>query len=764
LEIIRSYFEIKEGDQEFLIKKNIEGKILQLDEKLHGVLPSFYELLSLDVEDAAYHKLEPMQKRERTFEAIRDLLVYESQNRPIILVVEDLHWIDKTSEEFLDYLIGWLAGARILLILLYRPEYTHPWGSKSYYNRIGLDQLTPKSSTELIRSILQDGEAVPELRELILDRAAGNPLFMEEFTHTLLENGSIRCKDRKCVLIKNASEIQVPDTIEGIIAARMDQLEDDIKRTMQLASVIGRDFAFRILETITEMKQGLKSYLLNLQGLEFIYQKSLFPELEYVFKHALTQEVAYNSLLQQRRKEIHEKIGRAIEEHYPERLEEFYEMLAHHYSRSDNFEKAYHFLKLSGDKVMRNHSASEAFCYYKDAMGALNKLRESEGNTRKQLAIIHRMLIPIIVLGFPEDSLPILQAGERIATTLDDKKSLIRFYSNMGMYYSVTGRQTEGRKYSGKAFEEAEKIQDIESMAQSGLDIVIWYLMKGDYKKAIDLASRVTNLIEKTQTQAETFGGPANVYSALVIASGYSMGMLGDFEGALRLCEKGLEDAVSFGNTATQGGAEYYYGSVFMNRGEWETAKVHLQNSIKLCEETSLLLWLALAWSGLGLAEAVLVDPEGGKRNVEKGLKIHRDAHIEWHTSVHIFSLGICHYHSGDLGKTIDLMKEAYRLSEKNQEKHYAGKSLIWLGRMTGKADSQKENEAVEYIQRGLKILSALRTKPDVSIAHLFLGELYWSLGMADKASGFLKEAAEMFEEMGMDYWLDMTHEILERL
>jgi tetratricopeptide (TPR) repeat protein len=237
---------------------------------------------------------------------------------------------------------------------------------------------------------------------------------------------------------------------------------------MQLASVIGRYFPYRILETISEMRPGLKSCLLNLQGLEFIYEKSLFPELEYVFKHILTRQVAYNSLLQQRRKEIHEKIGRAIEALYPDRIEEFYEMLAHHYSRSNDFKKAYHFLKLSGDKVIRNHSASEAFSYYKDAMEALKKFPESEENTQNQLAIIHKILVPMIVLGFPEDSLSILQAGERIATAIDDKKSRIRFYSNIGMYYSQKGKQAEGRKYSGKAFEEAEKIQDIELMAQAG--------------------------------------------------------------------------------------------------------------------------------------------------------------------------------------------------------------------------------------------------------------------------------------------------------
>jgi tetratricopeptide (TPR) repeat protein len=309
LDILRSYFKIKEGDQESRIKKYMEEKILQLDEKLHGILPSFHELLSLEIEEATYQKLEPQQKREKTFESLRDLFVCESQNRPIILVVEDLHWIDKTSEEFLSYLIEWLANTQILLILLYRPEYTHPWGSKSYYSQIGLSQLTSQSSAELIQAILYECDIEPGLESLILNRSAGTPLYIEELTHSLLENGSIQREQNQCFLVIEPEDIQIPDTIQGIIAARMDRLEDNTKRTMQIASVIGRDFAFRILETITEMREELKSYLLNLQGLEFIYEKSLFPELEYVFKHALTREVAYNSLLQKRRREIHDGLN-----------------------------------------------------------------------------------------------------------------------------------------------------------------------------------------------------------------------------------------------------------------------------------------------------------------------------------------------------------------------------------------------------------------------------------------------------------------------
>ena len=260
----------------------------------------------------------------------------------------------------MDYFIGWLAMTPILLILLYRPEYTHRWGSKSYYTTIRVDQLSIPTSSELVQSILSEGEIVPELRDLILGKAAGNPLFMEELTHSLLENGSIEKKKDHYVLSKKLSDIQVPDTIQGIIAARIDRLDESLKRIMHVASVIGREFAFRILQSITEMKEELKSHLLNLQGLEFIYEKRLFPELEYIFKHALTQEVAYNSLLLARRKEIHGKIGKAIEELYPDRLEEFYEMLAYHYSRSNDLAKGIDYGKKAAARASSVYAYAEA--------------------------------------------------------------------------------------------------------------------------------------------------------------------------------------------------------------------------------------------------------------------------------------------------------------------------------------------------------------------------------------------------------------------
>ena len=382
LDTLRSYFDIKEGEREFVIKKKIKDGTLELDEKLMSIIPPVQELLSLKVDDEDFTRLEPQEKREKTFEAIRDLFIRESQNKPLILAVEDLQWVDNTSEELLDYLIGWLANTRILLILLYRPEYTHKWGSKSYYSKIGLDQLTTKSSVELVEAILEGGEVVPELRELMLNRVSGNPLFMEEFTHTLLENGSIERKDMTYVLSRKASDIHVPDTIQGIIAARMDRLEENLKRTMQVASVIGRDFAFRILQTIIGMREELKSYLLNLQGLEFIYEKSLFPELEYMFKHVLIQDVAYHSLLIKTRKKLHERIGNALEELYEDRLDEHYEKLVYHYQQSGNREKAVVYLVIAAKKAADRFANEEAMAFCEEALKILDQLATTAENQK----------------------------------------------------------------------------------------------------------------------------------------------------------------------------------------------------------------------------------------------------------------------------------------------------------------------------------------------------------------------------------------------
>ena len=345
---------------------------------------------------------------------------------------------------------------------------------------------------------------------------------------------------------------------------------------MQVASVVGKDFTFRILQTITGMREELKSYLLNLQGLEFIYEKSLFPELEYVFKHALTQEVAYNSLLLKRRNEIHERIGRAIEKLYPDRLEEFYEMLAYHYSKSKNLEKSYQYLKLSGNKAMKNYSNWEAFRYYKKAIQVLTKMPETAENKKEQIEVRLSITGPMMFLHWPEESYKNLRESERLSKELGDLKT-------------------------ARAF---------------------------------------------------------------------------------------IEKALNF----------------------FSTAEVEI--------DLGLFYWL----------------------------------------------LGAIHLETGDLKNAQCRAEQSLKISQKTHQKWIESFAWILLGRITGKAEKPKAKKGEDTILQGLKILDELKLKALYAPGYHYLGELYVDTGQKDKAPETLKKAEKMFQEVGMNYWLTKTNEVLDRL
>ena len=764
LDILRSYFGIKEGEQEFSIKRKMKERVSQLDEKVKTILPPLHDLLSLKAGDEAYIALEPKEKRERIFEALRDLFIRESQTHPLVLIIEDLHWIDKTSEDLIDYLIGWLANTHVLLILLYRPEYTHRWGNKSYYTAIRVDQLPLSTSAELVQSILSEGMMAPELRDLILTKAAGNPLFMEELTHTLLENGTIEKKDNRYLLNRKPSDIQIPDTVQGIIAARMDRLEENLKRIMQVASVIGREFAFRILQSITDMREELKAHLLNLQGLEFIYEKSLFPEIEYIFKHALIQEVAYNSLLLARRKEIHERIGRAIEELYPDRLEEAYEMLAYHYAKSDDQEKAYHYLKLSGAKAVKSSSNREALVFYKDAIAILRQRPQTAENKRELLDVILLMVVPMEYLMYPEDPVPLYQEGELLCKELGDGKSLGTLYGFIGLFHTMRSNPVLGRKYHEAAFREAERIGDIDTMVRVAPNLCASYPADGSYAKVLDVAPQVITQIEKAHREHEFFGLEMNAYSALQAFYGGSLGALGEFPEGERFCEKALSFARETNHLFSIGLAEFYFAMLFYYKGDGENTVKHAQGAIEYFEKSQARILLPGAWGFLGYGYHLLGKLDSALEFTEKGLQMQRDAGLPLFLSFYHVVLGRIHADLGNWGEARLHAEDGLKLAQTNHERSVEGTLWILLGKIIGETDPSQTEKAEEYILQGMKILDDLKMRPSYASGYLALGELYAHGGQKEKALENLKKAETMFLEMGMDYWLAEARKVSARL
>jgi class 3 adenylate cyclase/tetratricopeptide (TPR) repeat protein len=764
LDVLRFFLGVKEGELERVIQDRLKERIFGLDEDLRQIIPPLQELLSLKVEDEEFVKLEPKQKREKTFEALRDLLIRGTRERPLVLAVEDLQWIDKTTEEFLTYMIGWLPRTRILLLLLYRPEYVHQWGSKSYYSMIGVGHLSTGASAELVGAILEGGEVVPELKELILNRAAGNPLFMEELAQSLLQNGSIRRTGNRFVLTRDIASAQVPDTVQGIIAARMDRLEESLKRIMQVAAVIGREFAYRILETITEMKENLKAGLVNLQGLEFIYEKSLFPDLEYIFRHALVQEVAYNSLLIQRRKEIHEKIGRAIEQLYPERLDEFCEMLAYHYSKSGDLTKAYTYLKKSAEKAVRNDAVVEAVRFYREALEVLVQLPPSEENQREQIELVLSMQIPWKRIGLSEDCLPLLQKAEALAGALGDDKKGVHLRSALGIYFIVRGGDPQlGWKYLEACADDSEIIRDLDLVIPVGVDLITPCAVSGDYQRINQMAPSIIRLIEDSGTQAEFRGGVSNPYASVLATWGMSTGFCGDFEYGERLCEKALAFAREINHRSTLGGAENSFGALLVIKGDWERAVSHLQKAIKYWKESQTFVFLGVAWGWLGLAHLMKGETRTAVELSEKGLRMHMDLGLPFFRSMPHLNCCRPYFVLGDLVQARTQAELALQFSLQNNERHVVGLSRLNLGMIISKMDPTQIEFAEQQILQGMRLLEELGLPPFCGMGYMYLGEVYAATGRPKEALDHLKKAEALFERMGMDYWLRKTQEMLAR-
>jgi len=365
IDIVRAAFDIEEGMTEEEVGDRIEEKAT---ENLTTMIPFYRNLLSLKMDDPQFNALDPEGRKFGTFEAVKDLLLPLAEEKPMVIFLEDVHWMDKISEEFFTYFSRCMLEHPVLMLAAYRPEGSPPWAQGAHYQRLGLETLSAESSIRLVRNILGGVALEPDLAQKIAEKTGGNPFFVEEIVREFVERGDLEKEGDQYICSRPIHQLEIPNTIQGVLAARMDRLTEDLKQTMQVASVIGRDFGFRILKYITELGKDLKTYLGNLVGLEILYEKALYPELEYIFKHALTQEVAYNSLLKQRRQEVHGRIAQAIEELYSDRLEEHYELLAHHYERSGNVPKAVEYLILSGEKSNQHNAVQAAAEFFARAL------------------------------------------------------------------------------------------------------------------------------------------------------------------------------------------------------------------------------------------------------------------------------------------------------------------------------------------------------------------------------------------------------------
>jgi tetratricopeptide (TPR) repeat protein len=376
VDLIRRWFGVEEGDGEAAIAAKLERGAASIDPGLVAATPYLRALLSIDPGEPTVRAMSPAERRAETFEALRRLLVRAAEQQPQILVVEDLHWIDSASEQFLATLADSVPAVRVMLVFTYRPGYPNPFGDRTYFTRIVPAPLSAEDSARMAAAVLASDTLPSELRALVAGKAEGNPFYVEELVKSLEEGGALRRAHGRLDLARPVTASEVPSTIQDVIAARIDRLAEAPKRTLQLASVIGREFTRRLVDRLADIRERTEGFLGELTALELIHERRRFPELAYMFKHALTQDVAYASLLVQRRQELHGLIGRAIEELYADRLPEHYEMLAHHFSRAEDWARALDYLLKAAEKAARAFGLRQAVELYTEALAVAERLAE----------------------------------------------------------------------------------------------------------------------------------------------------------------------------------------------------------------------------------------------------------------------------------------------------------------------------------------------------------------------------------------------------
>jgi tetratricopeptide (TPR) repeat protein len=756
IDLLKSTFDIQEGDDDSRIRDRVKGGLKDMGIDEDSALPFVLELLSVRDSGIDALGLTPEARKARTLEALRRIVLKGSEMRPLVLAIEDLHWVDNSSEDTLKSLLEAISGAQVLLLFTYRPEFVHTWGAKSYHSQVNLLRLSNRETLAMAAHILGTEGIEGTLEELILEKTEGIPFFVEEFMKSLKDLGMIEWRDSGYYLAKDIKDVAIPSTIQDVIMARVDSLPEGAKNVLQTGSAIGREFSCELIKRVTGVPQPeITPHLSALRDSELLYERGIFPQATYIFRHALTQEVAYDSLLQKRKQEMHNRIAQAIEELYPERLEELYEALAHHYARSDKLEKAYLYLRLSGEKATRQFSNSEACHFYREAINILGRMPETGENRRRVVEVLLLMEGPMKLLGYPDGSLQLLQEGERLAAEQGDDRALAIIYASMGLCHTFKGDSSQGMRYAEYCFEMAERIEDIELLAPTAFDLCSSYAILGDFTKTIQVAPRVLTLLEKTGREWESFGVAFNfnVYSALSSYCGQALGFLGDFEKGEALCEKGLRFAQRIDNVYSVGFAEMMYGLLLFVKGDGSGAVEHLHHALACGEEGEIIPVVGMACGALGWGYLLLGELESARAHLERGLQVQRDAGLAMLMSLHNVALGMVYFESGDVERARACIEDALESARNNGEKWAEGMAWVCLGRVLGKSDRPQYEKAEECILHGIRHCDDVGMRPPSAQGHIYLGELYADTGRTDAARRSLKKAEGMCRDMGMDYW-----------
>jgi len=739
LEVLRANFAVEEGDNPLQIEEKLRQGVRQLEAGVEWIVPFLADLL-ISREDRTLKDLTPKEKRKKTFEAIRTLTAAGAQRRPLVIVQEDLHWTDKTSEDYLSYFVDSLAGLPALLVTTNRPEYSVRWIDKTYYTQIALGLLEQREVDTMVASIVRSGRLPDDLLRLVREKAEGNPLFVEEITTSLQERG-ILVRTNGGVTWAGKAAVEFPTTIQDIIRARLDRLEDPVKRTMQTAAVIGREFGLSLLTRISEIPDDVEGHLEKLTHLELIYEKRFFPEMEYVFKHAVIQDVAYQSLLSQRRKDLHTAIGAAIEELYADRLDDLAAILTYHHARSHRPDRAVRYALLAGDRAARLFAHTEATTYYLEALALARGLEVSSESCRGQVDAILKLAAVGVTRQDLERDRTHLESARQLAEQLEDEPRLAKVLYWLGRIHYVLVEPKAALAYARQSLEIAERLGDDDSAA---LPVNLMGRLHYQHSEFADAARMQERSVEQMRRM-----GNKNEEATAAGFAGLVLGLLGEFERATVHADEGLRLAREIRNPFAEAANRNYRGTIFDQRGEWTQAIEEYEKGARLATEAGDLFRLYIIWWWKGRAHSMAGDPTTGKALLEESLTLSGRIGTRFGFAVQKTELAVCFLALGDPARATELCREAIPVAHESGEQWALALAYRTLAEALA-ASSALSPDADAAMRNAVDLLERIDAKPELARTYASDGRLRKAHGDAIGARTSFGKAVAMFRELGM--------------
>jgi len=754
IDLLKSYFAVEDRDGPRAVREKVTGKLLTLDRALEGNLPALLSLLEVPTEDPQWQLLDPPQRRQKTLEAVKRLLLRESQVQPLLVVFEDLHWIDSETQALLDGLVESLPAARLLLLVNYRPEYQHPWGSRTYYTQLRLDPLPPESAEELLGALLGTEAGLEPLKRILIARTEGNPFFLEESVRSLVETGSLLGERGAYQLAQPLPAVQVPATVQVVLAARIDRLPAGDKALLQTASVVGKDVPFGLLHAVAGLAEDeLIAAISHLQAAEFLYETVIFPNLEYTFKHALTYEVAYGSLLQDRRRSLHGQLMEAIERLFPDRLTEHIERLAHHAFLGEVWEKALAYLYQAGAKALARSAHQEAVTYFEQALAALPHLAESNETLDQAIDLYIDLAESLIPLGQLERGLQHLRNAESLARALSNQRRLGWVWIIMCLYLWFAGDSTESCTFGERVQAIAKSIEDFPLQVAGDFYLGVACFTAGDYRRTEDLCRRVVESLAGDHSRNRLRLGEYPVPGSYAYLS-LALGERGEFDEGIARGQDGIRLAEAIDHPFTLVIACWSLAYLYGLRGELGHAVRLLERDLALSREWNLTVQLPRITGFLGSMYVRSQRMEEGILLLHQALETMEALGIGVYHSLLLVYLGEAYLLAHRIEDALASADRALRLTRERSERGYEAWALRLIGELASHREPFDLVIAEGHYRQALKLADELDMRPLAAHCHLGLGKLYHRAGDEVKTREYLMPAATAYREMGMGFWL----------